>query len=249
MTLKVTEAEIKAAYSGSDFAAEYIERRFIGEAFQLLHDRQVAAVQGQIGLTQPSRILEIAPGPGRVTRDLRFNGDWTCLEFNSGMIEVGREACDKKIRWVQGDAFNLSSEVPLEKGIDLIYSFRFIRHFERSDRARLYEQIRNVLPEGGSLIFDAVNAVVSRPLREASREDYGVYDELYDSEEELIAELESEGFRNVRLQPVQRNFALQHKVQCLVGPRSRYLSRAFVEILERCSRAPSLEWIITCQKA
>lgn len=248
MALKVTEEQIKAAYSGAKLADSYVENRFVGEAFQLLHDRQVAAVQRQIVSTQPSRILEVAPGPGRVTRDLRFDGEWTCVEFNAGMIDVGRAACSKTISWIEGDAFELSREVALATPVDLVYSFRFIRHFEKPDRTRLYQQIHRVLAHGGTLVFDAVNAVVSRPIREASPGDYTVYDELYVSEEALAQELREQGFHNIKFEPVQRNFALQYRVQCLVGPRSRYLSRALVEILERTSRSPSLEWIVTCTK-
>lgn len=129
-----------------------------------------------------------------------------------------------------------------------MYTFRFIRHFERDDRARLYEQIRRVLRSGGHLVFDAVNAVVSRPLREQAEGGYKIYDVLYESEVELRAELSEEGLKPVRIEPVQRNFPLQHRIQTWVGPRSRWLSRTLIEGIEKVSRGPSLEWIVTCRR-
>src|SRR5262245_9189545 len=99
------EAGIKASYRGETVAGEYIARRFASELHRLLHQRQVAAVQRLIDRLRPQRILEIAPGPGRLTRDLRPTGALVCLEYNEGMIQQGRPACGGKAAWVRGDGF------------------------------------------------------------------------------------------------------------------------------------------------
>ncbi|HXG09734.1 MAG TPA: class I SAM-dependent methyltransferase, partial [Gemmataceae bacterium] len=146
------EAGIKASYQGEAVAGEYVARRFASELYRLLHERQVAAVQRVIDRVQPGYILEIAPGPGRLTRDLRPTGTLVCLEYNEGMIAQGRAAAGWAA-WVRGDGFRL----PFDQIFDLVYTFRFVRHFRRSDRERLYVQVRRVLKPGGYFVLDAVN--------------------------------------------------------------------------------------------
>ena len=85
-----TENEIQSAYSGERMAASYVANRFQSELNRLLHERQVAAVNRVMSEARPQHALEIAPGPGRVTRDVRPAQQLTCLEFNEGMIEEGR---------------------------------------------------------------------------------------------------------------------------------------------------------------
>lgn len=239
-----TENEIAQTYLGSAVANAYVEKRFASELMRLLHERQVATVQRVFDLHRPKISLEIAPGPGRVTRDLRPTGRLVCLEFNEGMIDEGRGACRNGAEWVQGNAF----ELPFDDEFDLVYTFRFIRHFRRPDRNRLYEQIRRVLRPGGLLVVDAVNERVSAPLRRAAPDDYPIYDKLYGDEDELATEMREAGFAVERIEPVQRWFSLQSQAQILLGPRSTWLCRRAIRLLEQCRRGPALEWIATCRR-
>jgi ubiquinone/menaquinone biosynthesis C-methylase UbiE len=158
-----TEREIQDYYADRDVAARYVRERFVSELHRLLHDRQVAAVQRLIDRHRPARVLEVAPGPGRVTRDVRPTGRRVCLEFNAGMIEQGRRACDPATcLWVRGNSFRL----PFGEAFDLAYTFRFLRHFRRGDRSRLYAELRRVLRPGGWLAFDAVNDLERLPRRD-----------------------------------------------------------------------------------
>ena len=244
MTLQ-TESEIQNSYSDPTKAQEYVEQRFTSELMALLHERQVAAVNRVMHQQQPHDALEIAPGPGRLTRDVRPAGRLVCLEFNEAMIDVGRSATTNGAEWMQGNAF----ELPFSEEFDFAYSFRFIRHFKREDRERLYKQIRGTLKPGGTLVMDAVNAVVSKPLRDANPEGYPIYDKLYETEDELRAEQQEAGFEVVSIDPVQRWFGPQCKAQILLGPRSRLLCRMVIRTLERLRRGPALEWIVTCRRA
>lgn len=238
-----TVPEIQSSYHGERVAREYVARRFESELARLLHERQVAAVNRLLRDTRPERVLEIAPGPGRLTRDIAPIGKLTCLEFNEGMIAEGRVVCGDRAFWVQGDAF----ELPFQKEFDLAYSFRFIRHFQRDDRFRLYEQIRRVLKPGGRLICDAVNEQVSGQLRENSPQDYPIYDKLYRNEADLRQELEQAGFDVILLEPVQCWYSLQYKAQVLLGPRSAWACRLAIRTLENLRRGAALEWIVTAR--
>jgi ubiquinone/menaquinone biosynthesis C-methylase UbiE len=239
-----TEDDIQAAYSSPTVAQEYVARRFKNELHGLLHDRQVSAVQRVMDRTRPRRILEIAPGPGRVTRDLRPTGRLTCLEFNEGMIEQGRSACGAKAEWVRGNGFAL----PFGPEFELVYSFRFVRHFHREDRERLYAQVRRALLPGGHFVLDAVNERVSRPLREANPAEYPIYDKLYTAEA-LRKELAGAGLEVVTLTPVQKFLRLQGLSQTFLGPRARWLNRLVIRGLERVAWGDGLEWIVTCRRA
>ncbi len=239
-----SEEGVREAYRGAEAAQAYVDARFSRELMRLLHERQVARVQEIINQARPARTLEIAPGPGRVTRDIRPTGELICVEFNTGMIDVGQASCSNGARWVQGNAFDL----PFDQEFDFVYSFRFVRHFQCEDRIRLYEQFHRALRPGGWFIMDAVNAKVSGPLRTADPSSYPIYDVLYSTPEELRDELRSAGFEIVSLEPVQRWFSLQYKAEALLGPRSRRLSRWTIRLLERLRRGPALEWIVTCRR-
>jgi len=240
------EKPIQSAYSGKDLAKSYVAERFVSEIGRLLHERQVAVVNRIMDDIQPTDCLEIAPGPGRLTRDIRPCGGLTCLEYNEGMIAEGKAACSSSVEWVQGNAF----ELPFAgEEFDFVYSFRFVRHFKRIDRQRLHAQIHRVLRPGGIFVFDAVNRVVSGPLREADPDAYPIYDKLYRDEQELRTELSEAGFQVIEIEPVQRWYSAQYRAQIWLGPRSRWLARRTIRLLERLRRGPALEWIVTCRRA
>lgn len=242
MTL-ATESEIQSAYGGTKIAADYVRNRFVNPLFRVLHEKQVHAVQSVIDTARPESVLEIAPGPGRITRDIQPAGRLVCLEFNDGMIAEGRAACGAKAEFVQGNAF----ELPFDSQFDLVYTFRFIRHFHREDRNRLYAEIRRVLKPNGKFVMDAVNVRLSKPLRDASPEEYKVHDELY-TPEQIRAEMLEAGFEVLSLKPVQKRYGLQHRSQTLIGPRANWLNNLIVRGLEALPARDGLEWVVTCRR-
>jgi SAM-dependent methyltransferase len=239
-----TREEIQDAYRGGEAAASYVERRFASELHRLLHDRQVGAVNRLLAAARPADVLEIAPGPGRLTREVKAPGRLVCLEFNEGMIREGLRACGGRAAWVRGTAFRL----PFAEAFDVVYSFRFVRHFHRADREALYAEVRRVLRPGGYFLLDAVNERISRPLREAHPEEYPIYDELY-TPDSLRAELGQSGLPPVELTPVQKWLRWQGRSQVLLGPRSSWLNRLVIRALERLPRRDGLEWVVLCRRA
>ena len=239
-----SEDEVRGWYQDCEVAKQYIEHRFASELGRLLHDRQVCVVNRVSTMYRQERVLEIAPGPARLTQDVRMSGMLVCVEYNQPMIAVGRRACNDRTQWVRGNAFAL----PVQGPFDLVYSFRFIRHFRRPDRFRLYKQISRVLRPGGYLLLDAVNGRVSGPLRRAHTERYSIYDKLYRDQRELCQELEEARFEVMELESVQRCYRTQYQAQVLLGPRSAWLARLVIRCLERLSWGPGLEWIVTCRR-
>jgi len=241
-----TESELQTAYGGSSVATNYVAARFCGELNRLLHDRQVNAVNRLIHQGRPRRVLEIAPGPGRITRDLSPVEHLVCLEFNCGMIEQGRAATalHRRASWVRGNGFQL----PFANNFDLVVCFRFIRHFHDADRRRLYAEIRRVLNPHGLLIMDGVNERTSRTLRSNRPAEYPVYDKLYDAME-LHSELGAAGLEVLERDPVQKFYRLQYLSQVMLGPRANWANRWAIRGLEWLPGRDGLEWIVTCRRA
>lgn len=238
--------EIKEAYRDAIVAREYIDTRFVEPLGALLHDRQVAVVRRTMSAERPKLTLELAPGPARLTAAVTSGtaGRLIALDASAEMLAEARRRLARvaTVSLVHGDAFQL----PFARQFDLAYSFRLIRHFERAERARLYAELHRVIKPGGLLIFDAVNEVVSAPLRRARPSEYRHFDALL-SEPRLREEMTQAGFAVVSMVGVQHRFKIMSRLQVLIAPRSRRLARLAMEALDRSGGEP-LEWILTCQR-
>jgi ubiquinone/menaquinone biosynthesis C-methylase UbiE len=243
-------AALREAYRDEGVASKYIEERFREPLGALLHDRQVRALRRALRTGRPRQVLEVAPGPARLTVEIAAELDrpGTIVDASPQMLAVAKtrlgRVTDRPWRFVTGDAFAL----PFQGPFDLAYSFRLVRHFERADRVRLYREIARVLRPGGLFIFDAVNERVSAPLRAAARAgEYRHHDALL-RPDEVVAELREAGLEVVSMEGIQRRYRVLSRVQVLVAPRSRPLARAMMEVVDRLGGEP-LEWVVTCRRA
>lgn len=246
MTIRGVD-DIREAYRDTGVAERYIEERFVQPLGAMQHSRQLRYVQRAIDRHQPARVLEIAPGPARLTAEVSLTtAHGVLVDASAQMLAQARRrlvAADQR-RWspLQADGFRL----PFQRAFDLVYTFRFIRHFEGSDRQRLYRGIAEILRPGGLLIFDAVNETVSAPLRAAAPEAFRHYDALL-RPEALRAELNDAGFDLVNMRGLLHRYTWLYQVQVLVSPRSRLLARLAMEIADRTGGEP-LEWVVTCRR-
>lgn len=242
------QQDLQKAYQDPVVASEYVRQRFESPLGALLHERQVRVVRRVIDTHGIREAIEIAPGPARVTVDVAARLDRLTLVDVS--MEMLREAQTRlRARRLAGanllraDAFAL----PLRARAQLVYSFRLIRHFERADRLRVYRQAHDVLTPGGWLIFDAVNAAVSLPLRaRAAPGEYRHFDAMLTADD-VRTELQEAGFYAIELIGVQRRYAFLSRCQNVLAPRSRRLARAIMEIADRTGGSP-LEWIVVCRR-
>jgi SAM-dependent methyltransferase len=241
--------EVRDAYRDETVAARYVDERFRQPLGALLHRRQVAVVRDAIRASGAERVLEVAPGPARLTTDIAplIKRPPVVIDASAQMLGQARRrlaAIGRSVGLVEGDAFQL----PFASTFDLIYTFRLIRHFPVAERTRLYRQIADALKPGGLFVFDAVNEAVSLPLRQRARAgEYRHYDALL-RREDVIRELEAAGFEGISLTGVQHRYVLQQKAQILIAPRSAILARGVMEVLDRCGGEP-LEWVVVCRRA
>jgi SAM-dependent methyltransferase len=242
--------QIRDAYRDERVADRYVAERFCEPLGALLHARQVAYLRRVLHQLKPHRVLEIAPGPARLTADVApfLASPPVLVDASAQMLAQAKRrlaAVAEPATLVQGDVFQL----PFGPVFDCVYTFRLIRHFGTEDRPRLYTEIARVLRPGGVLLFDAVNEEVSGPLRlRSDPNEHRHYDALLNPEA-LKRELEQAGFTMTSLQGVQHRYPVLAGLQVLVAPRSRLLARGAMEIVDRVGNGAPLEWIVNCCRA
>ena len=239
---------IRAAYQDAGVARRYVEERFTTPLGALLHDRQSQVLRRVISAHASPDVLEIAPGPARLTTSvIDVTGRLTLLDASAEMLAEARSrlsgvTVDTNYTLVRGDAFCL----PFPSRFDFVYSFRLIRHFGPDERLRLYREIARVLKPGGRLVFDAVNERVYEPMR-AIADGKQHFDASLDREA-LCAELAAAGFEVELLAGVQHRYSTLYQLQVLVAPRSAKLARLAMNVVDRVGGGEPLEWVVTCRR-
>lgn len=247
------ESSVKTLYQDTKVAEDYIQDRFTWSWSRLLHDRQVRLLNASIRRHGAQAALELAPGPARLTTQVEGLERGVAVEASAEMLEVARrrieeKGLDKVWDFREGNAFDLSS---IEETFDLVYTFRFIRHFELEERKRLYREVSARLKPTGVLIFDVVHRAVAERQRakrgSGDEEGLPVYDALY-TEEEFRVEMDASGFEVVSMHPTLRHFELQVWISHRGDSRIRSLSNLLVRFLEMIPGPQPLEWVAVVRK-
>ncbi len=239
--------ELQQYYRDEGVVDDYLRRRTAQPLNGLLHRAQVRFLNQVVRARSPARVLEIAPGPARLTAELDFRGHGIAIDTSPAMLARARDRLRAHGRdWslLRANAFAL----PVAgHSVDLAFTLRFIRHFQLADRQRLYAQIRRVLVPGGVFVLDALNRAVSLPHRlQKGLDRYPIFDVLYDPPE-LVGELEAAGFRVLHLEGMIKHFAVQRRLNRLRRLGLAGVARMLVAALERVpSTAPST-WMVLCE--
>lgn len=241
--------DIKKYYKDSQLAEKYLGDRFSHPLGRVLHEKQVKTVNRYIEKYKLQKILELACGPARITMDIIPLKDSKCVavDFSEEMLKIAEKRSNffKKCGWIffKQDIFKMD----LKEQFDLIFSYRFIRHFMREDRTTIYNQVHRHLKKGGYFIFDVVNKEVSLPVRiKEGLKHYPVYDELYNRDEFLV-EMEKEGFFVKELINTHPLYPLLYKIQLLLGPHLEKITYNLLKFIENNFKKRNLEWIAVCQ--
>lgn len=243
------KSEIGKAYGEDGCARRYIEERFSVPLGRVMHERQLGLLNETIRKHGVKSALELACGPGRLTADVQGLRSGTATDLNDAMLAEAARRLGKVGRrdnWilVRADAFHID----LNRTFDLVYTFRFIRHFERYDRERIYERVKHHLNPGGLFLLDVVNREVSYPaMIRDGLDQYPFYDELY-AEQDFRAEMSSNGFRVLALAPVHPWYEVQRAIQIYLAPRNDRWAYRLLSLIERHFGQRPLEWVATCRR-
>ena len=243
--------DLKNYYKNKDIAQKYLDKRFTFPLGRVLHEKQVSLVNKYINFLKPEAILELACGPGRVTLDIVTPSEahLVAVDASEEMLKIAQERASKlnKKQWhfLLKDIFVMD----LSRKFDLIFSFRFVRHFKFAERKKIYNTVKKHLSNKGVFIFDVVNKDISLPLRlKEGLENYLVYDKLY-TRDEFLSEMKDAGFLVRELIPVYPYYNLMFKIQIYLGPRAEGLTYKILKFMEFNLKGRNLEWIAVCQLA
>lgn len=250
MTPPITSTDgIKGFYDDPQVVEKYIEKRIIHPLGSVLHELQLAFLRRTVSRFPITRVLDLASGPGRLSAEFKAPGLSVAIDFSLNMLKEARQrtvATGNNWHLLQGDGFVLPFA---PENFDFIYSTRFVRRFDRARRDVLYREIRRVLRPNGFFVMDAQNRAVSLPHRKAQGlEKYPVYDELF-LRDELINELEENGFRVIQIEGLMRRFPLQFRCNRLRRLRLSALARLLIRALEHTHDRNPSTWMVLCQKS
>lgn len=239
---------IKGFYDDPNVVDSYLKKRTAQPLSSVLHQLQVGFITQVIESRSVAQLLDLAPGPARLSAELKPPPLAVAMDFSPNMLREARRrtlAQGKEWRLVQGDGYELPFA---EESFDLVYSLRFIRRFDRPRRDKLYAEVKRVLRPAGLFIMDAQNRAVALPYRVArGLEKYPVYDELF-LRHELVSELEENGFGVIQLEGMIRRFALQFRLNRLRHLRLSAPARFLIRLLEYTNDANPSTWMVLCQK-
>ena len=249
------QKSIAEIYEDKTVARTYLDKRQQFSSQRILHGAQVVAVNTVILRYRPKLVLELAPGPARLSAELRGLEHGVMIENSKEMLAIAqtrleRAGCANKWQMINGDAFQMGALVPAG-AFDFAYSFRFIRHFRDSDRERLYGGLYNCLSPSGLLMIDVVNAPVRARLdrRRAvpASEELRIHDACY-SKRTFAEEMAKSGFEVLSLTPVLKHFWIQSFLSYKLDDIIPGMIERTVRAIERIPTWDPLEWISLCRK-
>lgn len=255
MSTADTRTTVAAAYEDETVVLGYLQHRKRFAWQRLLHNSQSARLNYWRRKSAAKRVLEVAPGPARLSVELSGVSSGVMVENSHEMVAVARKrlrdaGLADNWRVVEGDAFGLGSLLAGQM-FDFAYTFRFLRHFREPEREQLYAALRERLLPRGLLVFDVVNAAELTRIQSLgvakSADEIDIYDVAY-SEESFRAEMDRFGFDVLELAPVVRNFALQSQISYRLERWLPWAADALVKSLESFPGRQALEWVAVCQK-
>jgi SAM-dependent methyltransferase len=232
---------LKEYYKKQKVVDTYVKDRFSTPLGRYMHVSQVLFLNKFV---KGKRIMDLACGPARLSKDIRGFVEAYALDYSDEMIQIAESILlGWKIKKVDAFAFSLKEE------FDLIYSFRFIRHYHLKERVKVYTQIKKHLKKDGIFIFDAVNYDKSYHVRKRKGfHHYQIYDRLY-KKKDLIKELKENGFKDIKLYPCLNHLytitAISKLTAAISIPGWGY---KLIRSLEKIPSNNPLEWMIICRK-
>lgn len=267
---------IREMYRQNEVVNGYEEARFSSFLGKLTHDIEIKAIKSALEQTHPSKLLEIAVGPGRISKNLDFFDMAVGIDTSNLMLKTARENVEnQKWSFLNADVMNMPF---CSESFDAIATFRLLRHLTKEERTRAYREIHRVLKNDGILIMDALNrdaGIITKIFDKTYRSvlqimaklikgrSNMIYDVLY-TKKNLEKELMDSGFQLKSINgiiyayalyfPFNLPFEFLRYIKMDKGPlysvvRDKLLSIAFRIEHHRSEKLDnSFSWVIVCVK-
>ena len=236
-------------YQDPHTVESYFRKRFGSPLGYAIHSRESVLVNKYLKyVPEDGTILELAPGPARLTGDIEFSGLKVGMDKSRQMLGAANDRLKgKKWNLLQGDAFSIPFP---DEEITAVISFRFLRHFQSKERSCLWKELRRVVKPGGYLIFDALNrGMPAFAFRDAKIHLTGIYDELWEISE-LRGELDNNGWELFRYNQVVGNLTISYMLSKLFSPFGRIsrIGAALIILLGSIPTRSPFQWVVICRK-
>lgn len=194
-------------YKDKNLVDAYVAERFSEPLWLAEHLQEVAFVNRMIQRFSPETLMDLATGPARVAVDVDTQDTQTMYAVDSSpaMLESAKKRLSDGWITQQEDAYNLSFD---DNTFDLVFSFRFIRHFGSDNREKILQEVRRVLKPDGVFVMGVLNKNMLRGEyieQFTGAWDKSIFDEVY-TREEIIEEMQAFGFELVEMQPILNNW-------------------------------------------
>ena len=235
--------ELRGYYRQKDVAGKYLDKK-VGHIVGLYrHQTQVHILRKIIEDYKIKKLLEIAPGPGRLTSEVKVEKglavDSSAEMLNIAQERVGSENWDFTV----GDAMNLQTG----QKFDMAMSFRFIWHLSYEQRLTCYHSIRSNVSSNGLVVFDTMfhRPLYMGKLRPANMGQVKLF--TYKNRKELLAELEEAELELIEIHPYFNHTNIQHiigRIGCLLG---RSFALALIKKIDKVKPMFPQESIVVCR--
>ena len=246
--------ELSEYYRRDEVIEGYVEKRFNIPLNRVLHRNQVEFINGRIKERGIDKVLEIAPGPARLTAEIEGFKRGYILDINEEMLDLAKKkleksGLDKNWEVIRADAFDTGLK---DNFTPMIYTFRFIRHFRYKDRKKLYSEMRRLLTDKGCLIFDVPNYGIEKIMRKGKTEkDYPIYDTLW-RKKEFIKEMKDNGFVVLEMWSNLKLYYMQAAISRLNRLNLGRVGEMIIYYIDRIGFDRIFdnpkEWLVLCQK-
>lgn len=266
--------DLRDQYRQPEFVDRYEKKRFSSFLGKLTHDMEIKATKSVLEPIHPSKLLEIAVGPGRISKDIDFFDVGVGIDTSKPMLEIAKKYVrDNRWDFLNADVMKMPFH---NNSFDAIVTFRLIRHFTKEERIRAYQEIRRVLIDGGILIMDALNnntGIITKLFDKiyifATRLITGTSETTYDcryTREELKKELLEAGFELKSIHGIVHTYNLYFllnlpfdAVRYIKMKRKKDVGNIYIKLRDKLlsiasgiekslNKKDTYSWVIICQK-
>jgi len=236
--------ELQAHYAMKEIANKYMNRRMTYPIGRFRHEKQVRVINKVVYEHNVKHLLEIASGPGRLTREVSVECG-LAIDSSEEMLKLGRRYVPSA-NWI----FRAGNALKLDTGerFDMAMSFRFVWHLSRDQRLELYTAVLRNLKKKGLWLFDVI---LDRPLYLGTvkpRSDPQIPVFTYKNRKQLAEELAVGGFEILRYYPYLNHSNIQHIIGRICNCRTMKSGIFLIKLLDYIPPRFSQEGVVLCRQ-